>query len=162
MPLFWKSYLTTEIYKVHKTLFVCATYDFIVHRSTMFQSVKIHNILSLMRILEKPSPNWNQTLGPITNKWHKMTGNLTHLPLVKHFCINELDQHWQITACCLFGAKPLPEPMLTYYDFGSLGTNISEIRIKIQNFLSTKILLETVTCEMAAILSMERWVNSLA
>ena len=37
----------------------------------------------------------------------------------------------QIMACCLFGAKPSPEPMLS---IGPLETNFSEIEVKIQNF----------------------------
>ena len=39
---------------------------------------------------------------------------LTHLPLVPHICINELGHHWvmiffQVIACRLFDAQPLPE-----------------------------------------------------
>ena len=47
---------------------------------------------------------------------------LTHLPLVLHICISELSQHWivQVMACCLSGARPLPEPMLPYYQLDPL------------------------------------------
>ena len=40
----------------------------------------------------------------------------------------------QVMACRLFGAKPLPEPMLAYCQLGLLGTNLSEIRIGIPSF----------------------------
>ena len=40
----------------------------------------------------------------------------------------------QIMACRLFSAKPLSKPMLGYCQFGPLGTNFSEILIKILNF----------------------------
>ena len=39
----------------------------------------------------------------------------------------------QVMACHLIGAKPLPEPMPTL-SIGPLGTNFSEIQIKMQNF----------------------------
>ena len=38
----------------------------------------------------------------------------------------------------LFCAKPLSKPMLGYLTIGQLGTNFSEIRIKIQNITFTK------------------------
>ena len=44
----------------------------------------------------------------------------------------------QVMACCLFGAKPLPEPMPPLSSIRPLGTNFSEIRIKIQTFHSCK------------------------
>ena len=37
----------------------------------------------------------------------------------------------QVMACRLFGAKPLPEPMLLYLSIGPLGTRFSETRIRI-------------------------------
>ena len=37
-------------------------------------------------------------------------------------------------ACHQFGAKPLPEPMMTY-SIGLSGTNFNEIRIKTQKYL---------------------------
>ena len=43
----------------------------------------------------------------------------------------------QITACRLFGAKPLSKPMLDYFQLDPC-TNFSEILIKIQNFHSRK------------------------
>ena len=40
---------------------------------------------------------------------------LTHYPLVPHISVNELGQQLvHVMACRLFGAKPLPEPMLAY------------------------------------------------
>ena len=42
---------------------------------------------------------------------------------------------FHIMACRLFGAKPLPKPMLTYCQLiGPLGINFSEIRTKIRSF----------------------------
>ena len=54
----------------------------------------------------------------------------------------------QIVACHLFYAKPLPEPTLS---IGPIGTNFSEIEIKIQNFSLMKMHFENAVCEMAAI-----------
>ena len=48
----------------------------------------------------------------------------------------------QIMACRLFGAKPLSKPMLS---IGPLGTNFSEISIKIQNFSFMKMHLK-ISC----------------
>ena len=44
----------------------------------------------------------------------------------------------QIMACRLVGAKPLSKLMLDYLSIGLLGTNFSEILIKIQTFSLTK------------------------
>ena len=49
-------------------------------------------------------------------------------------------RHWtrsalvQIMICRLFGATPLPEPMLTYCQLETLSNKLNEIWIKIQNF----------------------------
>ena len=41
---------------------------------------------------------------------------LTCLPLVPHICISELAPHLvQVMACRVFGPKPLPEPILPYF-----------------------------------------------
>ena len=45
-----------------------------------------------------------------------------------------------IMACCLFGAKPSSEPVLSYHQFYPLGTNFSEISIKIQQFNRRKLI----------------------
>ena len=57
-------------------------------------------------------------------------------------------------ACQLFGAKPLPEPMLAY----PLETNFNEIWIEILTF-SFKVYLKMSSAKMAAILSRGRWVE---
>ena len=44
----------------------------------------------------------------------------------------------QIKACRLFGAKPLPESNADFLLIWSLGTNLNEIRIKIQSFSFTE------------------------
>ena len=45
----------------------------------------------------------------------------------------------QIMACRLFGVKPLSKPNAGLLLIGTLGTNFSEILIKIKNFSFTKI-----------------------
>ena len=40
---------------------------------------------------------------------------LTHLPLVPYICMWTGSALLQVMACHLFGAKPFPEPMLTYW-----------------------------------------------
>ena len=51
----------------------------------------------------------------------------------------------QIMSCRLFGAKPLSKPMLGYFFIGPLGTNFSEISIKIQLFSFTKMHLKILS-----------------
>ena len=53
----------------------------------------------------------------------------------------------QIIACHLFGAKPLSEPNAGLLSIGPLGTNFSEILIKLQNFSFTKIRLKTLSAK---------------
>ena len=63
----------------------------------------------------------------------------------------------RVMACCLFGTKPLLEPMLTLL-IEPLGTNFSEIQIKTKFFIHENAF-ENVVFEMAAILSRGRWVK---
>ena len=52
----------------------------------------------------------------------------------------------QVLACHQFGAKPLPEPMLTNCQFHPyLGTNFSEIQIEIQNLSFMKMHLKMLS-----------------
>ena len=46
--------------------------------------------------------------------WHLLINDeLIHLPLVLHICVSERGRSLVgIMTCCLFGPKPLPEPML--------------------------------------------------
>ena len=46
-------------------------------------------------------------------------------------------------ACCLFGAKPLPEPMLPYWQLSPNEQTSVKFFIKIQNFSFTKMHLKT-------------------
>ena len=48
-------------------------------------------------------------------------------------CISELGHHW--VACRLFGAKPLPEPMLTYSQLDPSKQTSLKFKSKYQNFL---------------------------
>ena len=88
---------------------------------------------------------------------------LTHLPLVPHYaymCQWTGSVLVQIMACCLYSAKPLSEPMLVYCQ---LDPKNEFQRISNQN---TKLFIhanafENIVCEMAAILSRGRCVNSL-
>ena len=57
----------------------------------------------------------------------------------------------QIMACHLFVTKPLSKPMLDYSPIGPLGTNLSEILIKMQNFSFTKLLLKISSAKMLTI-----------
>ena len=59
----------------------------------------------------------------------------------------------QIMTCRLFGAKPLPEPMLASCQLGLMGTNFSEIRIAILSFSFNILHLKLSSAKMAAILS---------
>ena len=65
----------------------------------------------------------------------------------------------QIMACRLFGTKPLPKPVLGYcqlYPYQQTSLNFNQ---KIKLFIH-KNASENIICEMAAILSTKRWVNS--
>ena len=87
------------------------------------------------------------------------TNELTHLPPVFHICITELGQHWFRWWLVAYSAP-------SHYLFtsagllliGHLGTNFSEIVIKIQNFSFMKMLLKILS---AKCLSRGRWVNLL-
>ena len=63
----------------------------------------------------------------------------------------------QVMACRLFDAKPLPEPMLSYCQLGPSEQTLVKLESKYETFHSWNAL-ENAICEMAAILSMERWV----
>ena len=70
----------------------------------------------------------------------------------------------QIMAYCLFGAKPLSEPILGYCQLPWIGpfrTNFSEILIKIQNFSFTKMHLKISSAKRWPFCPRMRWVNSL-
>ena len=58
----------------------------------------------------------------------------------------------QIMACCLFGAKPLSDPMLPYCQLDPKEQISVEFYSKIKNFIQENTL-ENVTCKMAAITS---------
>ena len=62
--------------------------------------------------------------------------------------------------CRLYGAKPLSEPMLGYYQLGPLWTNFSEILIKIQNFSLTKMHMKISSAKWRPLLSRGQRVNS--
>ena len=67
----------------------------------------------------------------------------------------------QVVAWRLFGAKPLPEPIPTgLMSIGPLGTKLSEIPSQNTELFMYLNVFEGVVCEMAAILSRGRWVNS--
>ena len=63
----------------------------------------------------------------------------------------------QVVACRLFGAKPLPEPMLVYYQLDSW----KHITVKFGILSLKKMQLKMPSVKMAAILSRGRWVNHL-
>ena len=53
----------------------------------------------------------------------------------------------KIIACHLFGTKPLSKPMLCLLSIGPLGTNFSEILLKIQNFSFMKMHLKILSAK---------------
>ena len=98
-------------------------------------------------------------------RWSNFTyGNpfviyLTHLPLVPHICVSELNQHW-FRQC--FVAYWAPSHYLNQY---WVIVNWS-LRNKLQwnlnqntTFIIHKNVSENIVCEMAAILSRLRWVK---
>ena len=87
---------------------------------------------------------------------------LTHLPLVPHLCVSE-----SVSIGSDNGLSPFRRQVTIWTNagillIGTLGTNFSEIWIKIQNFSFTKIYFKMSSAKMAAILSWGRWVNWLA
>ena len=64
----------------------------------------------------------------------------------------------QVMACRLFGTKPLPEPMLNYYQFNPQQQTSAKLEPKYILFIDENAL-ENVVCEMAVILYWEIWVN---
>ena len=66
----------------------------------------------------------------------------------------------QAMACRLFGAKPLPEPMLTYFQLNPYEQTTVKFAFK-YIFSIVENAFENVVCEMSDILSRGRWVNKL-
>ena len=64
----------------------------------------------------------------------------------------------QAMACHLFGAKPLPEPMLAYCKIDPLGQILVKFESTYKTFIHENVF-EKAVYEMAAILSRGRWVN---
>ena len=60
--------------------------------------------------------------------------------------------------CRLFGAKPLPEPMLTYYQLDSSEQTSLKFEAKYKK-IAHENALENVVWDMAAILSGGKWVT---
>ena len=85
---------------------------------------------------------------------------LTHLPLVLHIYRWTGSSLVQVRVCCLFGAKPLPEPMLAICQLDSrniflLNLNWSSIIFIQENSF------ENVVCQNGGILSGGRWIKPL-
>ena len=98
------------------------------------------------------------------NTWYTL-GNiwLTHLPLVPHIdsSVN------RVSIGSGNGLSPVRGQAIIrnnadLLSIGPLGTNFSEIRMKIQNFSFMKMHLKMSPSKMATILSRGRWVNPLA
>ena len=83
---------------------------------------------------------------------------LTHLPLVPHICVIELDQHWSRWWLVAFSA---PSHYLNQY-----WTIVNwTLRSKLQWNQNAKLFIhenayENIVCKMVAILSKGRWVNT--
>ena len=68
-------------------------------------------------------------------KTFPLTNVLLRTKLLTHRCTNELGQHlFGVLACCLAGAKPLPD----IFPFWSTGNHFCKVCIKIQKFLLKK------------------------
>ena len=83
------------------------------------------------------------------------------LPNVTYMCQWTL---WELRTSSGNGLSPVWRQAITWTNadllsIRPLGTNFSEIWIKIQKFSFTKIHLKSVICKMAAILSRKKWVN---
>ena len=66
----------------------------------------------------------------------------------------------QIMACPLFGTKPLSKPMLGYCQLDPMNKLQWKFSKNTQLFIHENAY-ENIVCEMAAILSQGRWVNTL-
>ena len=85
-----------------------------------------------MEITDLERPDFYTELSPLFRVYTCSNAvTLRHIFLVPHICVNELGQHW-------FGAKPSPESILAYCQLDPMGTHLTEILIKIQNFSLTK------------------------
>ena len=65
----------------------------------------------------------------------------------------------QVMACRLFGAKPLPEPMLVYCQLDSWKQVSVKFESEFLSFSFTKMHLKMWSAQMAAILSRGKWVK---
>ena len=80
---------------------------------------------------------------------------LTHWFLKTHMCIVHQSQ-WtglslvQVMACCLFGAKPLPQPTKTYWQLNSFGKKTDTCEIKCAQIFFQANAFENV-CNISAI-----------
>ena len=82
-----------------------------------------------------------------------------HLPQVVNICQLTSSALVKVMAFCLFGTKPLLEPMLTYCQLGPKDQTSVKFKLKYKIFIH-KDAFENVICEIPAILSRDRWVNS--
>ena len=78
--------------------------------------------------------------------------------------LTALVRHWsalvQVMACRLVGAKPLPEPTLTYCQL-TLGTNCSEIWIETKNIFILKMHIKVSSSKWRPFCPRGRWDNVL-
>ena len=62
---------------------------------------------------------------------------LSHFPYVPHICVSE-SSFFQVVACRLFGAKPLPKPMIAYCQLNSWGQILVKFESEFCHFHSRK------------------------
>ena len=87
---------------------------------------------------------------------------LTHLLLVPHICDSEIGLTLvQIVACHLFGAKPLSEPMLGYFQLDPRNTRQWKFDQNIKIFIRMNAS-ENIVSKMTAILSRGRWIYTVS
>ena len=132
----------------------------------------IWNIIPVLVILRTI---WNQAYRNI-NKidikrkiaipiYHGRCGNhlflLNHLPLMPDFAsVNQISTDSD-NSLSPIRHQAIIRTNAWLLSIGPLGTNFSEILIKIKNFSFMKMQLENIVCEMAAILSRGRWFNNI-
>ena len=86
--------------------------------------------------------------------------NITHLTLVSHICVSESGQHWFRQWLVAYSVPSHHLKQCWVSANLPIGTNFSEIWVKMKIFSFTKNVSESIVHEMAAILSRGRWVNT--
>ena len=101
---------------------------------------------------QKPH-NWHTCENQIWDAFHDFNPSVPSAAYMRRWTGSAL---FQVMACRLFDAKPLPEPMLTYRQLDLQEQTSGTFESQYQTFHSWKCI-----CEIVTTLSAVRWVNSL-